>query len=91
MVPCRGRLSYEEDNLDVPIGWARSHIDQSLLVHGRPNGSVGVGDGEPEGHDRRKQDNDVEQRCISKSAGPVFGEDGHDGDVIVCFLKMECL
>lgn len=79
------------DNVVIPICWAGAHEDFGLVLHGRSDGSVGVGDCEAEGHDRSKQDGNVEQRSIAKSTGPVLGEDSHDDGMLVRVLTINRL
>ena len=70
-------------HVSIPICWVRGFGNHGVLVHGRSDGSVGVGNGEAKGHPRSEQNGNVEQRSMANPTVPCVGEEAHDGGLVV--------
>ena len=79
----KAKMSIKMTDVSIPICRVRDLVNQGLLLHGRSDGSVGVGNGEAKGHPRSKQYSDVKQRSMANPTVPGVGEEGHNGGFVV--------
>lgn len=71
----------------VPVRGARTHVDESLLVHGGLDGGVGVRGCSAEDGDGEDEDDDVDERGVAQSTRPKVRGSGHGES---CCLRLFC-